>query len=392
MILRGVRVLDVGRYIAGPYCAALLGDLGADVIRIERVGGGEDRTIPALTPTGEGGMYLQMNRNKRGMTLDLASNEGRGIAKQLVKSADVVVANLPSATLAQLGLDYETLAGINPRIILALGTAYGPGGPRSAQVGFDSVGQAMSGAMYISGEPGRPARALVNYVDIGTAQALAMGVLGALLMREKTGTGQMVEASLLQTAMVHSNSWLIEQALTSRNRQPQGNRGATAAPVDAFQASDGWVFVQVVGQPIFARWCRLVGREDMLSDARYASDELRGDHGEAISAIMAAWCASRTRAQVLDALDAAKIPCAPVHSLRDALEDTHIQQAGMLQPMPFPGTDKPVPLACHPVRYSATTLDAPRRAPLLGEHTDDVLRELGIGSDRIDQLRATGVI
>ena len=182
LVLEGIRVIDFGRYIAGPYCAALLGDLGADVIRVERIEGGEDRCVPPLLESGEGGLYLQMNRNKRCLTLDLASPQGRQIVRQLVADADVVVANLPPSTLRQLGLDYATLSALNPRIVLATATAYGPGGPMSHQHGFDSVGQAMSGSMFMSGLPDAPVRANANYVDISTAQALAMGTLAALWM------------------------------------------------------------------------------------------------------------------------------------------------------------------------------------------------------------------
>ena len=276
-LLSGIRVLDFGRFIAGPYCAALLGDLGADVIRIERTEGGEDRWIPHVTPAGEGGLYLQMNRNKRGLTLDPTSDAGREIVRRLVQVADVVVANLPPATLRQWGLDYATLQALNPRIVLATVTAYGPGGPYSDRPGFDSIGQAMSGAMFMSGLPDAPARAAVPYVDVSTAQALAMGTLAALWSRERSGHGQHVEGALLRTALVMGNPVLIEQALTARDRVPQGNRGFTAAPSDLFRARDGWLVVATIGQPMFERWCRLIGRPELLDDPRFADDETRGD-------------------------------------------------------------------------------------------------------------------
>ncbi len=247
-LLTGIRVLDFGRFIAGPYCAALLGDLGADVIRIERVEGGEDRFVPPVADTGEGGLYLQMNRNKRCLTLDLASPQGRQIVRQLVATADVVVANLPPATLTQLGLDHATLSALNPRLVLASVSAYGPGGPYSERPGFDSIGQAMSGAMFMSGLPDAPARAAVPYVDVSTAQALAMGTLAALWARERSGRGQQVEGSLLRSSLVMGNAVLIEQALKAPDRVPQGNRGFTAAPSDLFRARDGWLVVATIGQ------------------------------------------------------------------------------------------------------------------------------------------------
>ncbi len=294
-LLSGVRVLDFGRFIAGPYCAALLGDLGADVIRIERVEGGEDRYVPQVTDGGEGGLYLQMNRNKRGLTLDPTADAGRQIVRRLVGGADVVVANLPPATLRQWGLDYATLQALNPRIVLATGSAYGPGGPYSERPGFDAVGQSISGVAYLSGQPDAPVRAAAPYVDVSTAQALAMGTLAALWSRERSGHGQHVEGSLLRSALIINNAVLIEQAVTARDRVPQGNRGFAAAPSDLFRARDGWLVVQTIGQPMFERWCRLIGRPELVDDPRFADDDRRGDHSADISALMAAWCATRSR-------------------------------------------------------------------------------------------------
>ena len=392
MILDGVRVLDFGRFIAGPYCAALLADYGADVVRIERVDGGEDRSVPRLAKTGEGGLYLQMNRNKRCLTLDLASDEGRDIVRALVRTADVVVANLPPETLAGLGLDYASVSALNPRTILVHATAYGRGGPYSARVGFDSVGQAMSGAMFMSGMPDAPSRAAVNYVDFGTAQACAMGVFAALLAREKTGRGQLVEASLLRTGLIHNNALLIEQAVTRRNRIPRGNRGHAAAPVDTYRTRTGWIVVQTVGDAMFRRWCRLTGRIDLIDDPRMQADESRGDHSEEVSAAMAAWCAPLDRDDALEKLGAAKIPAAAVHSLQEALDDPHVRATNLLKPMRFPGLDTEFPLAPHPVDLSDTPPIAPRPAPRLGEHTDEILAELGYSAERIGELRRRGLI
>ncbi len=391
-LLDGIRVLDFGRFIAGPYCAALLGDYGADVIRIERVEGGEDRFVPAVADSGEGGMYLQMNRNKRCLTLDLASAPGRAIVQQLVRGADVVVANLPPATLRQLGLDYATLSQINPRIVLVAATAYGPTGPLSGQNGFDSVGQAMSGAMFMSGLPDAPMRASVNYVDFHTAQACAMGALAALWARERTGRGQLVEGSLLRSALIQSNAVLIEQAVRAPNRVPQGNRGYLAAPGDVFPTRTGAVVVQSIGQAMFERWCAMIGRTDLAGDPRFASDALRGKNSAQISALMSDWCADKTADEVLSALAGAKIPAGPVLSPQQALEHPHIVASQMLQPCRFGGMAQSFPLARHPVDLSDTPAGVYRAPPELGEHTDEILAELGYDAHAITRLRQSGVV
>ena len=391
-LLTGIRVLDFGRFIAGPYCAALLGDHGADVIRIERVEGGEDRFIPHVADTGEGGLYLQMNRNKRCLTLDLASDEGRDIVRQLVNTADVVVANLPPATLKQLGLDYETLSALNPRIILTTVTAYGPGGPYSKRPGFDGVGQAMSGAVYMSGMPDAPVRAITNYVDFSTAQACAMGTLAALWARERSGKGQVVEGSLLRSALIMSNSILIEQAVKAPDRIPQGNRGYLGGPGDMFKTQNGWLLVQSVGQAMFDRWCDMVGEAAMKTDPKFATDELRGIHSADISGVMSEWCASRTREAVLEALAKAKIPSGPVYKPQETLEDPHVIATGLLTPRPFAGMGQSFPLTPHPVDMSDTPTEFQRPPPTLGEHTDEILKELGFTAGQIASLRERSVV
>ena len=394
-LLNGIRVLDFGRFIAGPYCAALLGDHGADVIRIERVEGGEDRYLPQVADTGEGGLYLQLNRNKRCLTLDLASDEGRRIVRELITTADVVVANLPPATLRHLGLDYATVSSINPRVVLVVATAYGATGPYSKLPGFDSVGQAMSGAMYMSGQPDAPVRTSVNYIDFATAQACAMGTLAALWARERagsTGRGQLVEGSLLRSGLIHSNSMLIEQAVRAPNRVPQGNRGYLAAPGDLFRTRSGWLVVQSVGQAMFERWCDMVSRPDLKAEPSLATDALRGLNSLQVSDVMAKWCESRDRQDVLAALATAKIPAGPVYSPQQALDDPHIQASGLLQPRGFAGMAGTYPMTPHPVDMSDLPTNFKTPAPTLGQHTDAVLSELGYGAEAIAGLRARGVV
>jgi crotonobetainyl-CoA:carnitine CoA-transferase CaiB-like acyl-CoA transferase len=391
-VLEGVRVLDFGRYIAGPYCAALLAEFGARVIRIEKRGGSEDRYQAPVAATGEGGLFLQMNRNKLGMTLDPMKPEGQEIVTRLVKSADVVIANLPPNTLAAMKLDYDSLKAVKPDIILTTVSAYGRGGPLSERVGFDGIGQVMSGAVYMTGQEDEPYRAQVPWVDFGTALHCAFGTMAALMERDKTGAGQIVEGALLATAVTLTNALLIEQAVIKPDRRPTGNRSQTAGPADIFRTRDGFIIAQVIGQPLFKRWATLMGEPHWLTDERFKDDISRGDHGEIISARMARWCAGRTSAEALDILGQARIPAGPVHKPQQTLDDPHINAVGFFQPTDFPGMAKPAPLAKVPVRLSATPGAIRRRAPTLGEHTDEIMAELGYDAEAIAALRRKGVI
>ena len=390
-VLQGIRVLDFGRYIAGPYCGALLAEYGADVIRIEKRDGSEDR-FPAQVGGGVGALFLQMNRNKRSVTLDPASPEGREVVARMVRTADVVIANLPAATLVSMGLDYDTLCSYRPDIILVTNTAFGPVGPMSKNVGFDGIGQVMSGAVYMTGQPDQPYRASAPYVDFGTALNCAFGTMAALMERSKTGKGQVVQGALLATALTINNASLIEQAVVAPNRVPTGNRGQTAAPSDIYRTRDGWVLVAVNGQPLFVRWAKLMGEAHWLTDPRFATDDDRGAHGEIISERMGRWCAERLTDDVVKILGDAKIPCAPVLTPQQSLDHPQVQALGVLQDTDYPGLPRPAPVAAVPLWMSQTAAVPRRRPPQLGEHTDEFLTELGYSAQDIAGLRERLVI
>jgi crotonobetainyl-CoA:carnitine CoA-transferase CaiB-like acyl-CoA transferase len=393
-VLDGIRVLDFGRYIAGPFCAALLGDLGAEVIRIERRGGGEDRFIIPVGagPDGGGAMFLAMNRNKLGMTLDPAAPKGREIVRKLAATADVVVANLPPAVLCSLSLDLDSLRATKPDIILTTVTGFGAGGPLSHKHGFDGIGQAMSGAVYLSGTPEQPVALKVPWVDFGTALSSAFGTLAALIERGKTGRGQKVEGALLRTALAFSNSLLIEQSLTGVDRTRLVNRGFNSAPADLFRCKDGWIIATVIGEPMFRRWCRMIGEDHWLADPRFKDDQARGDHGDIISARMNAWCGERSCAEALAELETANIVAGEMYSPQQTLEEPHIRAAHLLEEREFPGLDRTVPLAPTPIDLSETPGTYRRRAPLVGEHTEQILASLGYAAAEIAAFREEGVI
>jgi len=391
-VLRGIRVLDFGRYIAGPFCGTLLGDMGAEVIRVEKVDGSEDRFLSPFSDSGDGALFMQLARNKLGMTLNPMKPEGQEIVKKLVATADVVIANLPPDTLQRMGLDYDSLAAIKADIILTTVSAFGRGGPYANRVGFDGLGQAMSGAMYLSGTPEQPTKAYPPFIDFGTASLAAFGTMVALYERQQTGKGQMVEGSLFNTALTMMNGPTIEQSAIQRNRVASLNRSQTSAPADTFKTRDGWILVQSVGGPLFKRWADLMGEDHWLHDPRFKDDISRGDNGELISERLAKWCAERTSKQALEAMEAVRLPAGPVLSPQQVLEDPHIAAKGLFQAVPYPGLDEPAPLMKTPVELSRTPGEIRTRAPTLGEHTDQIMGELGYTDAEIAELRDKRVV
>lgn len=391
-VLDGVRVLDFGRYIAGPFCAALLADLGADVIRVEKVRGSEDRFVVPLTPAGDGALFMQVNRNKRGLTLNPMKPDGQEVVRRLVVTADVVVANLPDAALEAMRLDYASLTALKSDIILTSVSAFGTGGPYSEKLGFDGIGQAMSGAMYLSGRPDEPTKSYVPWVDFTTALSAAVGTLAALMARRQTGRGQQVRGSLFASALSVANSTLIEQQVTTRDRIATMNRSQISAPSDTHRTRDGWILVQSLGQPLFERWTKLMGESHWLDDPRFVDDMGRGDNGQMISERMARWCAERTTAEALEALESARIPAGPVYSPQDALEDPHVAAAGFLRQLEFPGLPSAAPVADAPFSLSDSEVGVRHRAPVLGEHTDEILREVGYTVAEISAMREARVV
>ena len=391
-VLEGVRVLDFGRYIAGPFCGALLADYGAEVIRIERVEGSEDRYVTPVSEDGQGAMFLQLNRNKLGFTLNPTKDKGKEIVKKLVETADIVIANLPEQTLKSMSLDYEELKKINPGVILTSNTAFGTTGPYAERVGFDGVAQAMSGAMDMTGHPDQPTKAYAPYVDFCSASLAAYGTLLAYIEKLKTGKGQRVQTSLLQTALTTTNSLLIEQELLSVNRVASMNRAQTSGPSDTFQTKDGWILVQTVGRPLFERWANLMNEEKWLTDERFKDDLSRGENGNLISQRMAEWCLERTSKEAIEELEKSRIPVGEVLKAEETLREDHILKKGSFVKMKYPTLDQEYSVVGPAVDLSENPGQIKKRSPQLGEHNLEILSGLGYSREEIEKLKEERII
>jgi crotonobetainyl-CoA:carnitine CoA-transferase CaiB-like acyl-CoA transferase len=388
-VLSGTRVLDFGRYIAAPYCGALLGALGAEVIRIEPVEGNDDRYVMPIAPDA-GALYCHVNQNKVSLPLDLRHPRASLVLERLVLNSDVVLANMVPSTLHKMGLNYEALRRIKDNIILTNITAYGSGGPQRDSIGFDGTGQAMSGAIYLSGWEGQPFRAAVSYVDYGTALASAFATLAAIHARSRTGQGQEVQTSLLSTALTMMNPILIEEASGERSRTPIGNRSPIAGPSDVFATLDRWIVVQVIGQQMFERWTEIVEAPHLIDDPRFKSDIGRGEHGQVLSDVMSNWCKTRTSTECIQILRDARIPSSPVLTPAEALQERQNLEAGFMAWESVNGFQRQLPFV-EPFELAGTPTTR-RVAPALGEGGFDVLRRVGFTEAEVRNLDEDGVL
>ncbi|CAN5717655.1 CoA transferase [soil metagenome] len=374
-----------------------VGGFRAEVIRVERIDGAEDRGItPLAGDNGDAGaMFVQLNRNKRGMTLNPTKPRGREVTRRLLATADVVVANLPGQALTAMGLDAAAVHDVNPDIVLATTDAFGPG-PWVDRLGFDGVGQVMSGAAHLSGPPDQPAKTVALWVDHLTGALSAFGIVTALLQRHTTGAGDHVQTALLHSALLHSAltvmaGSLAEQAVVQPDRVGSDNRAQTVGPADIIATADGWVIVQIVGDGLFARLAGMLGRPEWVDDPRFASDLSRGDHRDQLVALITPWCAERTTEEVLAAFNTAGVPSGPVLSPQQVLEHAHVASSPMIAPATYPGVSGSFPLVTSPVRLGNTTSPAGPTARL-GADTDAILTELGYDPAAIATLHQDRIV
>lgn len=393
--LAGLRVLDLTRVLAGPTCTQMLGDLGAEVIKIERPEAGDDTRgfAPPFWPeTKESAYFLGVNRNKKSVTLDIAKPAGQAIIHRLLESCDILVENFKVGALAKYGLGWDQLHAKYPRLIYCSITGFGQTGPYAPRPGYDSLIQAMGGVMSLTGEPdGLPQKVGVPVADLFAGLYGCVGVLAAVNHRHATGEGQQVDIGMMDTHV----AWLANQGMnylaTGENPPRLGNQHPNIVPYQVFPSQDGHIVLSVGNDPTFERFCKLVGREDLLADPNFATNAKRVENRQLVTDTLTPVMQSRTTKEWVETLEAAKIGCGPINKLSEVFADPHIQARNCLVEMEH-ASGATVKVIANPVRLSATPPTYRAAPPTLGQHSDAVLAELGLTAEEIATLRAGGVV
>jgi crotonobetainyl-CoA:carnitine CoA-transferase CaiB-like acyl-CoA transferase len=398
--LAGIRVLDLSRILAAPLATQLLADLGAEVIKVERPGSGDDsRTYgPPFAPGPEGdrtdtaAFYLSCNRNKRSVTVNHASTEGQELIRALAARSDVLVENFRTGTLAKYGLDHESLRALNPRLVYLSVTGFGQTGPYADRPGYDGIFQAMSGMMSVSGHPEEPMKVGVSMIDILTGLYASTAVLAALRHRDLTGEGQFIDLSLLDCGLASLSHFAMNYLVSGEVPQRRGNGGYGGIPSQAFPCKDKPIFLVAGNDKQFAAFCAAADRTDLLQDERFATTSARIAHREEILPVLAAILRTRTRDEWLTVLDAHDVPAGPYNEMPEVFADPQIQHRGMLIEVDDPASGQ-LPMLANPIRFTATPVKGYAPPPALGEHTDEVLTGLaGLTKDQLARLRTRGVV
>ncbi|MFF3850779.1 CaiB/BaiF CoA transferase family protein [Streptomyces sp. NPDC002328] len=398
--LAGIRVLDLSRILAAPLATQLLADLGAEVIKVERPGTGDDsRTYgPPFAPGPEGdrtdtaAFYLACNRNKRSVTVNHATAEGQALIRALAARSDVLVENFRAGTLTKYGLDQESLRELNPRLVYLSVTGFGQTGPYAGRPGYDGVFQAMSGMMSVSGHPEEPMKVGVSMVDILTGLYASTAVLAALRHRDVTGEGQYIDLSLLDCGLASLSHFAMNYLVSGEVPERRGNGGYGGIPSQAFQCADKPIFLVAGNDKQFAAFCAAAGRADLLGDPRFATTSARIRHREEILPVLAGVLRGRTRDEWLAVLDEHGVPAGPFNEMPEVFADPQIRHRGMLVEVEDPVSGR-VPMLANPIRFTATPVEGYVAPPGLGEHTAEVLgRLVGVTEGELSGLRRRGVV
>ncbi|MDO8491807.1 MAG: CoA transferase [Dehalococcoidia bacterium] len=393
-VLEGIKVLDFSRYISGPYASLLLADMGAEVIRVERPGGEDDRQLGPFAPNGQSISVMCQTRNKKGITLNLQSEGGRKLLADLVKQIDVIVENFGTGGKEAMGLDYTNLSKLNPGLIMLSISGFGTTGPLARRLAFDPVAQAFAGAMSITGFPeAPPTRSAVPWVDFGTGVYGALAVALALYHRKETGEGQLIDMAMLDTAVSYVAAFGVpaEYAVTGVVRPRDGNHSYYNFS-NCFQARDGWVFISGIGDNLWRRLAEAIGKPEWGADPRFATNTARFDNRLVIDEAINGWIEDKTSAQAIDILENKRVPCCRVNSAADILDHPQVKAREMIVELDYPGVGK-VPVSGIPLKLPKTPGTIRRRAPNVGEHNPEVYGELlGLSEKELAALRKDGAI
>lgn len=394
-VLTGIRVLDLSRFQSGPVAGMLLGDMGAEVIRIEEPEGAPDRSWGLLGPDGETLSYKIVGRSKKGITLRIDKDEGKKIFNKLIKKSDVVIHNFTPGTSIADELDYERLSEINPAIIVAAISGFGQNGPEANVVCFDHIAQARSGGMLLTGFPGDPPlKTTVTHNDLGAGIYAALGIVMALYHRERTGKGQFIDVSLFDTALFATQCMgaLLLYKVYGEIRKQVGNRGFHSY-LGCFKAKDGWVFLSGTTNPIWGRLAKAIGREDMAKDPRFnRNDMVRFDHADQIDQVIKGWVAQRTVDEVISTLQEARVPCGAVNTIDKLEDDPQVAAREMIVNIEYPELGN-IPIPGLPMKLSLTPGNINTRAPKIGEHNKEIYCGLlGFSQKELNKLKEKDVI
>lgn len=391
--LQGIKVIDFSQILAGPFCTMLLADMGADVVKIEKPNGGDDtRRYGPPFIEGESAAFLTLNRNKRSIILDLKSEQGIAIVRRMLEDADVMIHNFRPGVVDRMGLAYDDVSAINPAIVYCTVSGFGATGPYSSRAGFDLVAQGMSGLMSINGFPGAPpAKVGVPMADLNTGMFCAYGILTAYINRLATGRGQHVDASLIESGIAYTLYESATYFATGEVAGPLGSAHRMIAPYQAFTTKDGYINIGAANQNNWERMCRAVGREDLLDDERFASNPERMVSIDALTPIMEETFRTQTTAHWVEVLESAGVPCGPIYNIEQVYADPHVQSRDMAVELEHPKSGAIRNIGV-PVKLSDTPGSVRTPAPLLGQHSDEVLAQYGYADDDIVAFRSAGVL
>ena len=391
--LEGVKVLDLTQIMAGPYCTMMLADMGADVVKVEKPNGGDDtRRMGPPFIEGESAAFLGINRNKRSIVVDLRSDEGREIVMEMAREYDVLVQNFRPGSLERMGLGYEQARELNPAMVYCTISGFGVTGPYARRGGFDLVTQGMSGLMSVTGHPdSAPTKVGVPVCDLNAGMFAAIGILTAYINRLKTGIGQHVDTSLLEGGIAYTFWESAMYFATGAVPGPKGSAHRLTAPYQAFETSDGYVNIGAANQANWERLCAAIGREELVSDARFVEPRDRMDNLDELTATLEQTFSQKSSGYWLDALEGAGVPAGPIYDIRQVYEDPQVRAREMVVETDHPVAGRTSNIGI-PIKLSETPGRFQRPAPTLGQHTDEVLRELGRSDGEIAALRSEGSV